>query len=246
MLSFGIFMMFFRQIKQIEFIVKKTPLIVLLLIGLAAQAQLDSIYSEIRFGRLRFKEGLYINHNQLVTNNPIPLKYIITKYDKTDFDFYNKLLSEESIVYFDAFGLKKELKVDDLWGFCRRGSIYINAGDDFNRIPIVGSICHFAASVTVYEDNRYNVPYGYTNNYSYYNEPTSSSRTEIYQFMMDFNSGKILEYTTDNVEVILKSDPELYNEFKALRKKKQKQQKFLYIRKYNEKYPLQIEASVLD
>jgi hypothetical protein len=35
-------------------------------------------------------------------------------------------------------------------------------------------------------------------------------------------------------------DPELYDEFNALRKKKKNQMKFLYLRKFNEKHPLYI------
>jgi hypothetical protein len=145
------------------------------------------------------------------------------------------------VVYLDQFGLKKEINVDDLWGFCRRGSIYVNVGDDFNRIPVVGAICHFVAALTVYDEPYNNLAYGY-NNYGNYNSPSVATRTDIYQFIMDFKTGEILEYSVANVKVFLGADKELYNEFVALRKKKQKQMKFLYIRKYNEKHPIQFSV----
>lgn len=222
--------------------VKHLLAIFLLFISIVGNCQVKKPLAFNRFNQMRFKEGIYINHKQLLTNKPIPIKYLITSYDKTEFDFFNKLLAEESIVYFDRFGLKKEIKVEDLWGFCRRGSIYINLGDDFNRIPVMGSICHFVASVTTYEDPYYGIPYSYGYNFSY-GTPTSNPRTDLYQFIMDFNSGKVMEFTSENVKIMLVQDAELYEEFDALRKKKQKQLKFLYIRKYNEKHPLTIPVN---
>ncbi len=222
-------------------VLKTLATIVLIFLGIVLHAQTDSLSFSKPYVGHRFKEGLYLNHQQLLTNNPIPVKYIITKYDKTDFDFFNKLLAEESVIFFDKFGLKNELKVEDLWGFCRRGSVYINVGDDFNRIPVMGSICHFVATITTRENNYAQAGYPYNYNYGYYGTPVSSERTEVYQFVMDFKSGKILEFTVDNVKILLKTDEELYQEYTELRKKKQKQQKFLYIRKYNEKHPLSIE-----
>jgi hypothetical protein len=163
------------------------------------------------------------------------LKRIVTKYDKSSFNFFDKLLSDETITYYDNFGIKRTIKVDNLWGFCRRGSVYINWGNDFSRIPVIGSICHFIAAITIVEDN-YNPYYGYYT----YSMPTTSSRTEVFQFLMDFETGKVLDYSVENVLVLLINDKQLYEEYKALSKKKKKQMKFLYIRKYNEKHPIYI------
>jgi hypothetical protein len=207
-----------------------------LLLGYAAFSQQDSIRLVKYTSGFRFKDGLYISHSQLLNNNPIPVKHIISKYKKTDFDFFSKLLNDEKISYFDQFGMKKEIEASELWGFCRRGSVYINWGDDFSRIPVMGTVCHFIASITVYENNYYNPSYGF----STYSMPTTTTRTEILQFMMDFESGKVVEYTEENILVFLMMDQELYDEFNALSKKKQKQMKFLYLRKFNEKHPLYV------
>ncbi|MFA6403041.1 MAG: hypothetical protein WCX31_15675 [Salinivirgaceae bacterium] len=219
-----------------KFIVKGLVSLLLILVCSAVFSQQDSIKLVKYTSGFRFKDGLYLSHSQLLNNNPIPVKYIISKYNKSDFDFFNKLLNEEKVVYFDQFGIKKEIEVKNLWGFCRRGSIYVNWGDDFNRIPVVGSICHFIASITVYEDRYYNPSYGYSS----YSMPSTTTRTEIYQFVMDFESGKVIEYSVDNILILLMSDQVLYDEFNALSKKKQNQMKFLYLRKFNEKHPLYI------
>lgn len=197
-------------------------------------AQQDSLKLVEYSPGFRFREGIYINHHQINSNKPIPLSRIITKHNKNDFDFYEKLLSEEKVSYYDSYGLKKELEVVNLRGFCRRGSIYINWGDDFSRVTVVGSICHFVSSVTVYEDQPH------YNNYNYYNVPTTTSRTELRQYIMNFNTGKIVDYNYESILVFLMPDTELYDEFNNLKKKKKKQMKFLYIRKFNEKHKLYI------
>lgn len=201
--------------------------------GMAQQDSLKLVEYKPGF---RFREGIYLSHQQITTNKPIPLSRIITKHNKSDFDFFEKLLNEEKVHYFDKYGLRKEIEVVQIKGFCRRGSIYINWGDDFSRITVVGNICHFVSSVTVVEEQ----PFYNSYNYNYYNAPTSTSRTELRQYIMNFTTGKIVNYNYENVLLFLMPDAELYDEFNGLKKKKKKQMKFLYIRKFNEKHKLYI------
>lgn len=219
--------------KLYKFILKCLMIIVVITVSQNVYAQIDSVKLVKYSPGFRFRSGLYISHNQLIENSPVPIKRIVSKFNKSGFDFFEKLLSEETVIFYDEFGMKKTVNVDNLWGFCRRGSVYINWGDDFNRIPVVGNICHFIASITVYENN-YNSSYGN----SFYNMPTTTSRTDIYQFLMDFDTGKVIEYSVGNVLVLLMADPVLFDEYNSLSKKKKKQMKFLYIRKYNEKHSL--------
>ena len=58
------------------------------------------------------------------------------------------------------------------------------------------------------------------------------------QYLLDFKTGNVLDYDVESVELLLMTDPELHDEFAALSNKKQKQMKFLYIRKFNERNPL--------
>jgi hypothetical protein len=55
---------------------------------------------------------------------------------------------------------------------------------------------------------------------------------------MDFKTGKVYDYDVQALEVLLMQDPELHNEFSQLRKKKKRQQKFVYLRRFNERNPL--------
>ena len=43
-----------------------------------------------------------------------------------------------------------------------------------------------------------------------------------------------------NLEGMLQEDPELLNEFLALKKRKKEKLKYVFLMRYNEKYPLEI------
>jgi hypothetical protein len=186
----------------------------------------------------KFKEGIYINFDQVKTNSPLPKSRIISTYDYNDQDFFDKILIKSSVNYYDHLGNSAELKTKNIWGYCRNGFIYVKKDDGYFRITLIGSICHFIADLTVY--NNYNSPY--YNNYYYYDPyrmgPSTSTSTEMHQYLLDFNTGRILDYNEASLEVLLMQDPELHDEYSALSRKKKKQMKFIYIRKFNERNPL--------
>ncbi len=190
----------------------------------------------------RFKDGLYLNFGQVKQNDPIPAARVISKETPGDFNFFRNLVKEETIGYFDDFGSKIELKADQVWGFCQDGKLFINHNGEFNRIPIVGQVCHFIADVTVYES--YNDPYFY-DRYDYYYNPyhqrpynrTSKSR-EMRQYLLRFDSGEILPYDRESILIVLMEDAELYDEYSKLRKRKQRDLMFFFLRRYNEKNPI--------
>ena len=65
-------------------------------------------------------------------------------------------------------------------------------------------------------------------------------RTELKQYLIDFESGKTLEFDIDNTELLLMKDNQLYEEYVQLPHKKKNDLKFVYIRKFNDKNPLYI------
>ncbi|MBN2274970.1 MAG: hypothetical protein JXR41_13975 [Bacteroidales bacterium] len=190
-----------------------------------------------------FREGVFINFEQVRQNNPIPKSSIVTSIAYDDPDFFDRILENKKIFYFNDLGIKEEIAVKNIWGYSRNGVLYISLNDGYHRITIVGSICHFVANLTTYSPgytSPYYYPYyGYNNFYNPYGlTPGSYASTEMRQYIMDFKTGRILEYSVESVEVLLMADPELHDEFTGLRKKKKKQLKFLYIRKFNERNPL--------
>lgn len=219
--------------------------IALLGIFLWTSAQQDNSDELVKYDPdFEFNDGFYANFNMVKANSPIPATRIVSEVDLFDRDYYDKVVARDDIIFYDKNGVKQTIKSKNLWGYARNGVLYINVGQAFHRISFVGSICHFVASVTTYNANYYD-PYGYNpyNYNSYYNNrymapQTRQANTELRQYLMDFESGEVLEYDMDGVEILLMKDPELHDEYVSLSRRKKGQLKFVYIRKYNEKHPL--------
>lgn len=191
-----------------------------------------------------FNDGIYANFDMVKDNNPIPPARIVSDHDMFDRAFYEKVTGEKEIVMYDENGVKKVMETANIWGYGRNGVLHINIAQAFHRISFVGSISHFVASITTYSPNYYDPyyynPYSpYSYGYNRYTTPQSNyASTDLRQYLLNFESGEVLEYTTESVEVLLMGDPELYDEFQSLRNRKKKQMKFVFIRRYNEKHPL--------
>ena len=138
----------------------------------------------------KFRNGIFLNFFQVKQNRPIPKSRIISNINHNNINFFDKLFLFKKIEYFDKYRLKQEVLTNKIWGYSRNGTLYINWGDDFDRIPVIGSICHFVATMTVYEQGYIN-PYSYS--YYYNTIPTSRTSIETKQYILDFETGKILE-----------------------------------------------------
>lgn len=212
----------------------------------------------------RFNDGIYLNFDQVKLNRPISKAKLLTSVDFNDREFFKRVLESDKIFFYDDMGVRQDIDRNTIWGYARNGVIYVQIQENFNRITFMGSICHFVADITTYDSRNYNSPYGYYDPYyspygygnyyspyynpynSYYspynsyNQPTS--RTELKQYIIDFESGKVLEFDIDNTKLMLMKDNQLYEEYVQLNRKKQKELMFVYIRKFNEKNPLYIPA----
>ncbi len=199
-------------------------------------AQLDSTGYIKYTPEFKFREGIYLNFDQVKTNSPLPKSRIITSDDSEDPDFFDKILNKDIIQYYDNLGNKTNLYVKNVWGYSRNGFIYVKMEDGFYRITLIGLISHFIANQTVYESyypSYYNYYYD-----PYHMSPYPSTTTEMRQYLLDFSTGRILDYNENSLEVLLMQDPALHDEYSSLSRKKRKRLKFVYIRKFNEKNPL--------
>ncbi len=181
-----------------------------------------------------FREGVYLTFEQFKNNNPIPKNSIISKFDKSDTEFLPSVLDEKTFSYKDANDSVQTLSTENVWGFSRNGNILISIDGDYNRIAVLGSLSHFVATITVYY-NSMNSPFMNP----YYGPGTMPTPTqEMRQMMLDFKTGKTMDFTQENLENILQRDQRLFEEFNALKKSQKKDMLFLYLRKYNEKHPI--------
>jgi len=203
-------------------------------------AQIDSVKKIRHSPEFKFADGIFINADQLKKNNPLKKGKIVTEIPYEQIDFFEQLFQYKSISYYSDMGSLIEIETAKIWGYCENNKIYINLSSEFNRIPYMGTICHFIANKTVY-DYPGTSPYGY-NSYDPYLYPSSyNSSVEMRQYLYDFETDKVIDFDMNSVEAILIRDEELYEEFINLKKKEKKQKMFLYIRKYNEKHPLILE-----
>ena len=207
-------------------------------------AQADSARRIAYTPDYKFQEGVFLNFEQVKGNRPISKSRILTTVDFNDEQFFDALFSKPTISFYDDFGMKQEVKIKSVWGYSKNGSLYIRMNETFNRISYIGNISHFIANITVYQQG-YDDPY-YYNQYYYYrsiNTPRNYATTEMHQFIMDFDSGKIYDYNDESMEILLMRDPELHDEYMGLSRKKKQQLKFLYIRKFNERNPLMLPSN---
>lgn len=208
----------------------------------------------------KFKDGIYLNFEQVKANSPIPKAKLLTSADYNDRDFFTKVLASDKIYFYDEMGIRQEIEKSNIWGFSRNGVIYVMIQGNFNRITFFGNICHFVADVTTYDSrgsyyspygyyDPYYSPYNYYGGYSPYGYPYSSyrpygtSRNELKQYLIDFESGKVFEFTMQNVELLIMKDTALYDEYVQLSRKKKKELMFVYVRKFNEKNPLYLPVN---
>jgi len=200
--------------------------------------QADTTINRIKYNiGFKFTEGFYLNFEQVKENSPIPKSRIISTIDYDDPEFFDKVLTKNKIYYFDNIGNKNELSASNIWGYSKNGALFIKMEDAFYRITLIGSICHFVASLTTYS-NAYGSPYYYNPYMDPYMTGSSYPNTEMRQYILDFATGRVLDYTVEGIEVVLMSDAVLHDEYMALSNKKKKQMMFLYIRKFNDKNPL--------
>ena len=204
----------------------------------------------------KFIDGIYLNFDQVKLNSPIPKAKLLTSIDYNDREFFKKILQINKIYFYDNMGVRQEIVKNTIWGYARNGVLYVQIQENFNRITFVGSICHFVADITTYDSRNYNSPYGYYDPYyspygygSYYNtynpyyspyRQSNVARNELKQYLIDFESGKVMEFDVENTELLLMKDSQLYEEYVQLSRKKKKELMFVYIRKFNEKNPLYI------
>jgi hypothetical protein len=173
-----------------------------------------------------FNEGIYLTIDQFKQNSPILKSAIVSPISKDQRDFLTEVLEQKNFTYKDAAGTEQKVETKTVWGYCQNRTIFLNFNNDFNRVIVIGSLFHFTATI------RISMPgidpiMGINNSYD-----------ETRQFILNTETNKVLDFNVKNMESILATDPELYQQFMALKKRKKPDLIFVYLRKYNEKHPL--------
>ena len=207
---------------------KKTITLLFYFISLFAPAQTDSVaYSH----DYEFTEGLFLTVNQFKQNIPITKSSIVSDIPKNQIDFLKQVVEQKYIICKDTAGKEQKVETQSLWGYCQNRTVYINFNKEFDRLNVIGTLCHFIAKVitaTPYVDPMYNN----------FGMGMNNTVEELRQFVFDTQTNKICNFNEKNMEILLKNDDQLYNQFMTLKKRKKSDAIFVYLRKYNEKHPL--------
>ena len=197
---------------------------------LIAQNTIDSTKYSIDF---KFNDGIFLNFQQAKRNIAIPFKNVISSENYRDEDYAKKVLEKDEIKIF-INGEKRTVFSRNIWGYAHNGVLYIQYLNHFFRIPSIGSISFFIANVEV----QYQANIDPWSNSYYGAQGQNYTTTELQQYILDFQTGLIYDYSTKSIEKLIASDKELHTEFTDLKKRKQKQMAFIYIRRFNELHPL--------
>lgn len=179
---------------------------------------------------LNVPDAIFITYNDFRYNKGVLKDQIISSINKEQLDFVGKCLDKETINYNDG-PTTKEVSSKTVWGFIQNKTFYINFKGSFYRVPVFGSICYLVATVEVVGVGFYDPMFGP-------GMGSSGRRQEVREFLINFYDGIVNEFKMDQAETLLSRDKILYAEFKKLNRRKQKEQIFRYIRKYNEAHPV--------
>ncbi|MES2592021.1 MAG: hypothetical protein V4608_09060 [Bacteroidota bacterium] len=173
-----------------------------------------------------FKEGVFLSFYQLKANDPISKSSIISSIPKEELTFFKQLMVQSVFKYTDSTGKEREVSVSDSWGYCQNRSVYINYNKTFNKLNVIGTLCHFTAIVAA------NIGYRDPMNFGL------NTTDELHQFVYDTQTNKIYDFTAKSMEMLIINDMDLYKQFTSLKRRDKENSIFIYLRKYNDKHPL--------
>lgn len=189
-------------------------------------AQSDSVMYTQGFS---FNTGIYLTYEQFRTNSPLPKSALVYEGDTSKLDFLRSFLTKDSFQWRDTGGVLHTTKMIATWGYCENKTVYIRYNYSFNRVVVIGTICHFTAYVTNYM---------YTGPGSAPTQQYGTPVETMQQYVLDTKSGAVYDFNAQTISYILQRDPVLSVEYSGLKKRQKKDQAFIYLRKYNEKHPL--------
>ena len=198
----------------------------LLVIPFSAFSQADSV---MLAPDLRLEDGIYLSYDDFRRNKSIKKQQVISKLDKSQLEFLSKVIFEEKFSY-EENGTVVTLESKTVWGYIQNNIWHVNFKGDFYRVPVFGSVSYLVANVTVINPGFYDPRFGVST--------ASGTTKEIHEFLMNFYDGLLIEFTLDAAEQLLVRDSALFEEYKKLGRRKQKEQIYGYIRKYNARHPV--------
>lgn len=178
-----------------------------------------------------YAEGIFISYDDFRHQRQIQKSAVVTPISKSYLDFYSRVLFEKELV-FEENGRQLKLPSAEVWGFFQNNTLYLNFKGEFYRVPVFGAFSYFVASVLVTQPGFYDPRFGAS--------VSGGTTREIREFMMDATEGRVHELNPEIVKSVFSRDTALWAEYSKLSRRKQKDQLYRYIRRYNEGHPIYV------
>ena len=186
-------------------------------------------------------DGIYLNLNQFLENNPIPRSKIMSPYDPERFDYFEKVLSGENVEFVDRTGIIRSFPKKRIWGYANNRNIYVNLKNQFNPIIHLGCICLVIIEESAFKLSNIQL-LGGSYGTIYLAIPIYAQKKHSI-FIYALESVKLFNYNTASIKLLLADDNELFEEYNNLTKRNQEKLIFKYINCYNTRHPLPIKES---
>jgi len=203
--------------------------VLIVCMSLAGAFSQEQKYQFVHFEEL-FKPGIYLSFEAFKAQQPIPEHAIIAMEKKDDPQFLLKVLSYERFSYFDSTGNRRTLKSEDIWGLVRRNSLYIFHEYALSKVHFNGRWGYFTTYKISLQPGMGVMPGSHL---AVQVPLTAGKRTQT--MIIDLKTGNIQPFKRKDFLNILSADSLLKNEYQSLRRRKQKQLKYLYLRKLNDR-----------
>jgi hypothetical protein len=176
-------------------------------------------------------DAIYLSYNDVRHGMAVHKADINAKIDTTQLDFLSKILAQDKF-QFTKDGQTVTMESKKIWGFFQNNTLYINYNNEFYRVPVFGSISYLVAMIKVINPGFFDPRFGY--------QTTSTTTTEMREFLMSFYDGTVQEFTMQRAENLMATDKVFYEQYKKLSSRQRKKQIYSLIRRFNELHPVYI------
>ena len=191
-------------------------------IQVSAQAAYQVIANQ---EKLQFEEGLYLHFKDWKNNAPISRAQIISLADPNDPYFFEDILSQSYVSYYNHYGEVQRMKSSKVFGYCQDNIIYTR---DHAEIRTIGAICMFTEVRPVTNIERTFASLAF---------PFPPRNETAKSFIIDFEYNRKLFFNRRNMEDILARDRDLFQDYLDT-KGKWKDKIHQFIAPYNERNPI--------
>lgn len=185
-------------------------------------------------GGFDFREGVYRTWREFRLNAPsLPLEAFRRSDGQPIEDFRRH---EGRLFILNDSTKNLEVYRGPMWGFCSRNVVLVAAGIGYNRIGIMGSLCHLT-----YE---FMTPTAESMGRSFVSGVPQMG-TGVAQALLNMETGEMTGYDAASLRAAISGDGLLLTEFDALPKRKRNKPEtlFQFLRRYNQRNPLRFPPS---